>query len=65
MSNITKHCNKCDSTKEISNFHVNIRSSTGYDSWCKECRNSYNRACRKRWAKLNKVKNKLAGKQVK
>jgi len=42
-----KHCNRCDTTKEETEFHKSKRSKDGLTHWCKECnrevaRDSYN-----------------------
>ena len=39
-----KHCAKCDSEKPITEFNANHRSKDGLSSWCKECKQAYDRA---------------------
>jgi Recombination endonuclease VII len=34
----TKKCTKCDSEKELSEFHEDKRNKDNASSWCKECR---------------------------
>ena len=36
-----KHCNKCDTTKSLTEFNKNSRSKDGYSFYCKECMSSY------------------------
>lgn len=38
-----KHCNKCNKTKPITEFHNCASKKSGKMSHCKKCRNSYNR----------------------
>lgn len=43
-----KHCNTCDTTKELSEFHKHSKSPDGYKNTCKICRNALNKEYRKR-----------------
>ena len=43
MSIKHKHCNSCDTTKDIILFHTNKTKNNGISIYCKECNNS---ACR-------------------
>jgi hypothetical protein len=33
-----KECSKCDQPKRLFDFHINKKTFTGYDSWCKSCK---------------------------
>lgn len=37
----TKFCNKCDSWKDIRDFHKDKYTSDGYTFHCKDCRNAH------------------------
>lgn len=38
---ITKQCNKCKETKDISYFQKDPRTKDGYKGYCKSCRKTY------------------------
>lgn len=45
-----KHCNDCDTTKELSEFYLSRTTPTGYMFKCKEC----SKAAKRKWAKANR-----------
>lgn len=42
-----KICKKCNSLKELSNFHKDKSSNDGYYRWCKNCKQIYDKKYRK------------------
>jgi len=36
-----KHCSKCNTNKDYSQFHKQASAKDGYHYWCKECRSNY------------------------
>ncbi len=34
---MSKQCAKCGDTKPVSEFSPDTRTSSGYQSWCREC----------------------------
>lgn len=49
MELLTKSCTRCKTEKPLDAVHFPLhnRTKSGYDSWCRECRNAYRNAnCR-------------------
>lgn len=44
MSSETKHCNTCDTTKPVGDFHGRAASNDGLAAKCKLCQRAYDRA---------------------
>lgn len=44
----TKFCNKCDTWKDIREFHRDKYSTDGYTYHCKECRNTHHQEYREK-----------------
>ena len=47
-----KHCNTCNTTKDLTEFYPKRSSNDGYMSKCKEC----SKAAKRAWAKANRAK---------
>ncbi len=38
-----KLCTSCNEEKSLSEFNVDKKTFTGYSTWCKECKKTYNK----------------------
>ena len=38
-----KLCTACNEEKSLSDFNVDKKTFTGYSTWCKECKRTYNK----------------------
>lgn len=45
--NMNKLCSYCKETKELEDFHLNIRNKDGYSNACKNCKKEYDKTYRK------------------
>lgn len=43
LANGHKLCTSCNETKSLSDFNVDKKTFTGYSTWCKDCKRTYNK----------------------
>lgn len=65
MENTTKHCSGCNTTKEITEFHIDNSEKDGYRHQCKVCRNAKQREYANNNRDLIKARNAAKAEQRK
>lgn len=59
-----KICTKCKEEKKLEAFHTNPSIKSGYDYWCRLCRNLYVKEHRKVWREANLARREKLAKKV-